>query len=69
MLGAADHADGLMAGLGHQPAELPGDLSVATRDDDAQCVLLLVVIGGVRPVLDGRDSTVATRWMSRLVAR
>ena len=35
MLGLADHADGVVPGLGDQPAELPGDLSVAACDDDA----------------------------------
>ena len=33
--GLADDADGLMAVGRDEPAELPGDLSVAARDDDA----------------------------------
>ena len=35
VLGLADHADRLVAGLGDEAAELAGDLSVATCDDDA----------------------------------
>jgi hypothetical protein len=49
-----------VAGLGHQPAELAGDLSVATRDDDAHAYSCSMWSVGPPVARRRGDSTVAT---------